>query len=124
VLATETNVTLLAAVLPPGVAWTLNATAVIPFSLPRVRIRWRLWAWLASLPGWVVPVSAAAGSLLLLALFVFVYRRYRASREVAPAADAVAPTAAAVAPAAVAVAAAAELVAAAAELASNEMEGS
>ena len=64
VLATAGDPTLLAGVLPPGVAWALNAAAVIPFSMPRVKIRWRLWAWLAFLPAWVIPVSATAGALL------------------------------------------------------------
>jgi hypothetical protein len=87
VLATEKNEMLLAALLPPGVAWTLNTAAVIPFSLPRVKIRWRLWAWLASLPGWVVPVSAAAGFLVFLGALVLWYRRARRTamaRRVAP----------------------------------------
>jgi hypothetical protein len=60
---------------------------VIPFTLPRVRIRWRLWAWLAALPGWVVPVSAAAGTLVFLAALALWYRRARRAamaRKVAP----------------------------------------
>ncbi len=86
VLATEKNETLLAAALPPGVAWALNAAAVIPFSLPRIKIRWRLWAWLAALPSWVVAVSAAAGALVLVAALALWYRRARraAKRKVVP----------------------------------------
>ncbi len=79
VLATEKNETLLAALLPPGVSWSLNAAAVIPFSMPRVRIRWRLWAWLAALPGWVVAVSAALSSLACAAGLALAWRRRRAA---------------------------------------------
>jgi hypothetical protein len=86
VLATAGDPTLLAGVLPPGVAWALNAAAVIPFSMPRVKIRWRLWAWLASLPAWVIPVSATAGALLCgAAIGLWWRRRARAKKaKVAP----------------------------------------
>ena len=63
-LATASNSSLLAGLLPPGVGWALNAAAVIPYAMPRVKIRWRLWAWLASLPAWVIALSATAGALL------------------------------------------------------------
>ncbi len=77
VLLTGGNASLLAAVLPPSMGWALNGAVVIPFSMPRVRIRWRLLAWLASLPGWVVAVSAAAGSLVCAAAMALLWRRAR-----------------------------------------------
>ena len=87
VLATASNSSLLAGLLPPGVGWVLNAAAVIPFAMPRVKIRWRLWAWLASLPAWVIALSATAGALLcgmLIGLWWW-RRRVRAKKaKVAP----------------------------------------
>jgi len=87
VLATASNSSLLAGVLPPGVGWALNAAAVIPYAMPRVKIRWRLWAWLASLPAWVIALSATAGALLcgmLIGLWWW-RRRVRAKKaKVAP----------------------------------------
>ncbi len=77
VLATGGNASLLADVLPPGMGWALNDAVVIPFSMPRVRIKWRLLAWLASLPTWVVAVSAVAGSLLCAAAVALLWRRAR-----------------------------------------------
>jgi hypothetical protein len=87
VLATGANASLLAGVLPPGVGWALNDRAVVAFALPRVRIRWRLWAWLASLPAWVVAVSASLSSLACCAALAALWlrRRRRARAEkVAP----------------------------------------
>ena len=69
VAATAGNASLLAGVLGEGEGWHLDTAAIIPFSLPRVLIKWSPRAWLASLPTWVVGVSAA-GSALCCALGV------------------------------------------------------
>ncbi len=86
VLATGANASLLAGVLPPGVGWALNDRAVVAFALPRVRIRWRLWAWLASLPAWIVAVSASLSSLACCAALAVLWLRRRRARaqKVAP----------------------------------------
>jgi hypothetical protein len=76
VLATASNSSLLAGVLPPGVGWALNAAAVIPYAMPRVKIRWRLWAWLASLPLDAV-VGGAVGGFAALCLAAALWRRRR-----------------------------------------------
>jgi hypothetical protein len=81
VLATGGNASLLADVLPPGMEWALNGAVVIPFSMPRVRIKWRLLAWLASLPSWVIAVSATAGALVCAVAMALLWRRVCRSRN-------------------------------------------
>ena len=62
VLSTAGNASLLEGLLPAGVAWRLDTASVAAFSMPRVRIKWSLRAWLASLPTWALALSAAAGA--------------------------------------------------------------